>query len=100
MEDFKGSKGIWKVEEHSWSDTSVLCNEKTVCSISISEEATEENQEELENEALSNANLISAAPELLAACQEFIRKCEAGEARSVKSLAQMKLAVAKALGQE
>lgn len=45
-----------------------------------------------------NANIIAAAPELLAACMEFVRKCDVGEARSKRSYAQMKLAINKALG--
>ena len=40
-----------------------------------------------------DANLIAAAPELLAACVEFIRKVDAGEAKSLRSYAEMKQAV-------
>lgn len=40
--------------------------------------------------------LLMAAPDLLAACVEFVRKCEDGEAHSVRSYAQMKAAIAKA----
>lgn len=47
-----------------------------------------------ENQA--NAALIAAAPELLEACKEFVRKVECGEARSKRSYAQMKAAIAKA----
>jgi len=43
-----------------------------------------------------NARLIAAAPDLLAACLEFVRKVDAGEARSVRSYAEMKTAIAKA----
>ena len=42
--------------------------------------------------------LYLAAPDMLAACQEFVRKVEAGEARSTRSYKQMKDAIAKALG--
>lgn len=49
-------------------------------------------------EAKSNARLIAAAPELFEACQEFVRKVEAGEAKSKKSYAQMKAALLKAGG--
>jgi hypothetical protein len=42
--------------------------------------------------------LIAAAPDLLAACKEFVRKCDQGEALSTRSYAQMKAAIAKAEG--
>lgn len=45
-----------------------------------------------------DAHLIAAAPELLAACKEFVRKCDAGLASSRKSYAQMSAAIAKAEG--
>ncbi len=45
-----------------------------------------------------NANLIAAAPDLLAACEEFVRKVDAGEARSSRSYAQMVNAIRKARG--
>jgi len=44
----------------------------------------------------ADAALIAAAPELLAACQEFVRKVECGEAHSRRSYAQMKEAITKA----
>jgi len=40
--------------------------------------------------------LIAAAPDLLEACKEFVRKVDCGEARSVRSYAQMKAAIRKA----
>ena len=52
------------------------------------------------DEAMANARLIAAAPELLAACVEFVRKCECGEARSARSYRQMKDAIARAEGRE
>ena len=51
-------------------------------------------------EVEANARLIAAAPELLACCVEFVRKCDAGTARSVKSYAQMTAAILKATGGE
>lgn len=44
----------------------------------------------------ANARLIAAAPDLLAACVEFVRKCECGEAKSSRSYNQMKAAISKA----
>lgn len=46
----------------------------------------------------ANARLIAAAPDLLAACREFVRKCDVGEARSVRSYTQMSAAIQKAEG--
>lgn len=45
-----------------------------------------------------DAFLIAAAPDLLDACVEFVRKCECGEARSTRSYQQMKAAIQKAEG--
>jgi hypothetical protein len=50
-------------------------------------------------ESLANARLLAAAPELLAACEEFVRKVDCGEARSKRSYTQMKAAIAKARGE-
>lgn len=36
------------------------------------------------------ARLVAAAPKLYAACAEFVRKVERGEAKSTRSYAQMK----------
>jgi len=49
--------------------------------------------------AEENMNLLAAAPELLAACVEFVRKCECGQARSKASYAEMKAAIAKSQGE-
>lgn len=42
--------------------------------------------------------LYKAAPDLLAACEEFVRKVNVGAARSTASYNQMKSAIAKARG--
>lgn len=47
----------------------------------------------------ANFRLIAAAPDLYEACKEFVRKVESGEAKSKRSYAQMKAALAKADGQ-
>lgn len=43
-----------------------------------------------------DGSLMAAAPDLLAACEEFVRKCDCGEARSKASYAQMVSAINKA----
>jgi len=67
--EFKNEK--WEVVEHSWSDTSIYNQDgKTICTLSIDdEETTEENQEERENEVSEIFSLIACAPEML----EFIK---------------------------
>jgi hypothetical protein len=50
------------------------------------------------DQKVANARLIAAAPALLAACEDFCRKVEVGEARSTRSYMQMKAAIAKATG--
>lgn len=47
-------------------------------------------------DAVANAHVMAAGPELLAACKEFVRKVEDGEAKSTRSYRQMKAAIAKA----
>lgn len=51
-----------------------------------------------DKEIHANARLIAAAPDLLAACIDFVRKVDAGEARRTRSYQQMKAAIAKAEG--
>lgn len=57
-------------------------------------------RDEAQAMADANAKLMAAAPDLLAACQEFVRKVECGEARSKRSYAQMKAAIEKATTSE
>ena len=54
----------------------------------------------LEYRLVEKTNFIpqKAAKALMAACQEFVRKCECGEARSVRSYAQMEYAISLAKG--
>ena len=56
--------------------------------------ATEEQKEH----ARFIARACNSHKDLLAACKEFVRKCECGEASSWRSYAQMKAAIAKAEG--
>lgn len=53
-----------------------------------------------QSECTKCAHLQEINADLLAACQEFVRKVEAGEARSTRSYEQMKAAIAKAAGGE
>ena len=51
-----------------------------------------------EGEAVANARLFAAATDLLEAAKELVRKVEAGKARSTRSYAAFKTAIAKAEG--
>ena len=95
--EFKGTKGEWELVEHSWSDTSITCGDKTICTNSIYYEATEETQEELENEVSANFKLMLASKDLLDFAIDFIEKVESGRAKSTDSYNKAKEAVRKAL---
>ena len=73
MKEFKGTEGEWEICEHSWSDRSIIANDKTVCTNSIYYDATEETQEELENEADANFALIAASKDMLSALESVLR---------------------------
>lgn len=64
MSERKWTKGPWEVVEHSWSDTSVVGPDGTICTIRIYDEATEDNQSALEQRSASRAHMIAAAPKL------------------------------------
>lgn len=98
MEEFKGTKGKWEVIEHSWSDTSIVCGDKTICTKSIYDECTEESQEQVELETMANFNLLASSKDLLDFAQDFVAKVESGRSRSTDSYKKAKLAINKALG--
>ncbi len=69
----KHSPGPWAYTEHSWSDTSICDdNGRQLALISIEGEATEETQDALSEEALGNARLMAAAPDLLIALKAVV----------------------------
>ena len=55
--------------------------------------------DQLRAEIDSNTKLLAAASDLYAACVEVVRKVDVGEARSTRSYAAMKAAIAKARGE-
>jgi len=92
--EFKGTKGEWDIR-HSESKNAynvvgtVLGGKYKVARCPYVDGSDM-------SEAKANAALIAAAPELLEACLEFVRKVECGEAKSTKSYQHMKSAIAKA----
>jgi hypothetical protein len=76
--EFKGTKGEWTYCEHNWSDTTIYANNEsfTVASMSIYDELTGDNQDELENEMQANAKLISASKELLESLVDVMESSE------------------------
>lgn len=58
-------KEKWEVIEHSWSDTSIYNQDnETICTLSISDLATEENQEDLEKLVSERFELIRHSPDM------------------------------------
>lgn len=88
--------GPWKID---YADTITVREEAKngrICSLYMLMPGNYGRRSPREVEA--NARLIAAAPDLLDACKEFVRKVESGEARSTRSYQQMKAAIAKAEG--
>lgn len=101
MKEFKGTRG-----EHKPVYVSDVCigigvelepnyNQMIVNTILPD---TDKEYSKRKEEIEANVKLYCASTELLAACVEFVRKCECGEARSNRSYTQMKEAINKALG--
>lgn len=87
MENWKiGIGETNEVDHHSL----MVVNEKdeVICLVSPAEE--------MDQDDVGRAKLISATPDLLAACKEFVRKVDCGKARSTKSYKQMSEAIKKA----
>lgn len=77
----KHTPGPWKTIEHGWSQTGIYADGAQIAIIDIYDEATEENQNELEARTAANARLIAAAPDLLDALKtvvEFYSYAELG----------------------
>lgn len=88
----KFTPGPWAVYEDSPA-TSVYCDDEFGNRVADCNSAFTTLPKE---QRIANAKLIAAAPDLYAACKEFIRKVEAGEAKSTASYEQMKAAIQKA----
>ncbi len=85
MSEFTPGPWEWDSDGHIYREPWTEDADPAVCKVNIHVSGGE-----------ANAQLIAAAPDLLAACVEFVRKCECGEARSKHSYAQMKVAIDRA----
>lgn len=79
-------QGAWDVSHNGASDPGVVADARYSAMTPA------------ENEA--NARLIAAAPELLEAAKDFIRKVDEGRARSVDSYTKFSAAITKTEGTE
>lgn len=91
----KHTKGIWKMNTFANGNVE---NENGRSIASCMGYSTNGGNGEHIEENIANAKLITAAPDLLNACLEFVRKVECGEARSKRLYEQMKDAIEKAIG--
>ena len=95
--EFKGTKGDWSFEEDfdkHYDQPTIKVNSsygiEGICTVWSG-------SDKIQDETICDAKLIAAAPDLLAACIEFIKRVEKGEVRSTKSYNRFKEVVEKAL---
>ena len=93
MKDFKGTQGNLRKVKSSRNKVEFSILREDGYQIAL----VESSYIGSDSETVANADLFIAAPKLLAACIEFVRKCDNREAKSVKSYAQMTEAINKAL---
>ena len=70
MKDFKGTKGEWKITTSLDSETDIRCNGLRIAEVKHFQDVLSLNDPSIK-EGKANAKLIAAAPELLAALNEF-----------------------------
>jgi hypothetical protein len=105
MQEFKGTQGEWSVPH--FADSSQKCDCRWVLSeqycgsiatVDWSKDRSIDNGDNPPlDEAIANAHLIAAAPELLKAALDFVEKVDDGRARSTDSYNKFKQAINKAL---
>lgn len=90
--EFKGTPGPWEIGYFVRSDVFAKGGMKWVSTlVSDNLDGTEEDS--------ANAKLVAAAPELLEAAIDFVRKVESGLAKSTDSYNKFKSAINKAIGE-
>src|SRR5690554_3803697 len=97
MTERKWTPGPWVVCEYcEASDEVVVVANGAEYITSIDVDGQSNSDTGVMDQIYANAHLIAAAPDLYEACEEFVRKCDIGQARSTNSYNQMKSALAKA----
>ena len=93
----KFTKGVWQIDIESDGNMWIAQenNTKPIANVCSGFNSQTRKYEPTEEEK-ANAQFIIGAHDLLAACVEFVRKCDCGEAKSKRSYKQMKEAIAKA----
>lgn len=102
MKGFKGTKGEWLWEENSASDPNdSTCIEVRVNGPQIAylQSFTGYGDSHSREATIANANLISAAPEMLEALQNMVESYQYEASPDNPALLQARAAIAKALGE-
>lgn len=101
MSEQKHTQGPWEIIENSWSTTTIRSGDTTIAVLSCEEEATEDNQFELEAIQKANARLMAAAPELLESATRVIKANfggPSGRMEKAQAWDALEAAIAKATG--
>lgn len=92
--EFKGTKGIWYVEESEIKPMIDFC--KKITYVSTNSNFCALILGDSNEEVKANALLISKAPEMLEAMQEFVDRVDKGEVRSNRTYNKFKQIIKKA----
>jgi len=86
------TKGLWEYENGS-----IIATDTGNCIAILNSYAPDDEDAVPQAQIDADGRLLAAAPVLLTACVEFVRKVECGEAKSTRSYQQMKAAISKAI---
>lgn len=85
------TKGPWKVQQTNVGLVILNSEDESLANVGKFRATQEEVQ--------ANARLMCAAPDLLAICEEFVRRVECGEVRSRRTYAAMQDIIQKVKGE-
>jgi hypothetical protein len=93
------TQGPWNEVTHSWSDIGVYSDKKRIAMLSIADEATEDTEHDLHYEMFANAQLISAAPDLLEALESLFNAVDSCTELTPDVMRKAQSAIKKARGE-